>query len=102
MTRVEAIQLLRGDIIPSDRYKCTSGHHAQGRDAPNSSILVSARTLISPDLTSRTCVAQRELMDGLNTPCLLQGRFVVTAREETTHDDVVGRWADAAPEREIG
>jgi hypothetical protein len=45
---------------------------------------------------------QREPMDGLNTPCLLQGRFVVAAGEETAHDDVVGRWADAAPEREIG
>jgi len=45
---------------------------------------------------------QRESMDGLKTLCLLRGKFAVAAREETTHDDVVGRGADAAPEGEIG
>ena len=41
---------------------------------------------------------QREPMDGLNTPCLLHGRLVVAAGEETTHYDVIGRGAYTAPE----
>ena len=45
---------------------------------------------------------QREPMDGLNTPCLLRGRLVVAAGEETTHYDVIGRGAHATPEREVG
>jgi len=45
---------------------------------------------------------QREPMNGLDTFHLLRGMIVVAAREETTHDDVVGRGADTAPEGEIG
>ena len=45
---------------------------------------------------------QREPMDGLKTLCLLRGRFVVAAREEIAHDDVVGRRADTAPKRGVG
>ena len=45
---------------------------------------------------------QREPMNGLNTLCLLRGRLLVAAGEETTHDDVVGQGAYATPEREVG
>ena len=102
LMRLEAIQLLGRVVIPSDWHKCTSGHNAKVRNAPNSSILLSLRTLISPNLVSRSCVVQREPMDGFNTLGLLHGRLVVAAGEETTDYDVIGRGAYAAPERVVG
>ena len=65
--------------MPSDRHKCTNGHYTKARNAIKSSFLLSTRTLISPDLASRSCVVQRELMDGLHTPRLLRGRLDVDA-----------------------
>ena len=77
LMRLEAVQLLGWVVIPFDRHKRTSGHHTKARNAPNGSILLSLRTLISPNLASRSCVLQRELMDGLDTLCLLRGRLLV-------------------------
>ena len=102
LMRLEAVQLLGWVVIPFDRHKRTSGHHTKARNAPNSSILLSLRTFISPKLVSGSRGVQREPMNGLNTLCLLRGRLLVAAGEETTHDDVVGRGAYATPEREVG